>query len=80
MESGETEISDNIKYYYMTLIKYQDYNLYKLDSKRSSPLIKDSSFKIDYILNKSEQIIRIIDSFIYKGIDYSLYKLRQLIE
>jgi hypothetical protein len=77
---GETEIPNNIKYYYVALVKCQDYNLYELDSKQLSPLIKGFSLKIGYILNESEQITWIIDSFTYEGINYSLYKLRQLME
>jgi hypothetical protein len=80
VELSKTKIPNNIKYYYIALIKCQDHNLYELDGKRSSPLIKGSFLKIGYILNKSKQITWIIDSFTYKGIDYSLYKLRQLIE
>jgi hypothetical protein len=80
VELSETEIPNDIKYYYIALIRYQDYNLYELDSERSSPLIKGSSSEMGYILNKSEQMVRIIDSFIYRGINCSLYKLRQSME
>jgi Ubiquitin carboxyl-terminal hydrolase, family 1 len=77
VESGETEIPDNTKYYYVALVGYQDHNLYELDSERSSPLVKDSCSKIDYILNESEQIGWIINSFTHGGIDCSVYKLTQ---
>ena len=77
MESGETEIPNDIKYHYVALVGCQDHNLYELDGERSSPLIKGSSSKIGYILNNSEQMAQIIDSFTYGGIDYSLYKLMQ---
>jgi hypothetical protein len=80
VELSKTEISDNIKYYYIALVKCQDHNLYKLDGEQLSSLIKGSFLKIGYILNKSKQITQIIDSFTYRGIDYSLYKLRQSIK
>ena len=79
MALKETKILNNIKYHYIALVKCPDHNLYKLDGKRSSPLIKGSSSKMGYILNKSEQIARIINSFTHKSINCNLYKLRQLI-
>ena len=77
VESGETEIPDDIKYHYVALVGCQDHNLYELDGERLSPLIKGSSSKMGYVLNESEQMARIIDSFTHGGIDCSLYKLRQ---
>jgi hypothetical protein len=54
MELGKIEIPNNIKYYYIALIRCLDYNLYELDSEWLSPLIKGSSSKISYILNESK--------------------------
>jgi Ubiquitin carboxyl-terminal hydrolase, family 1 len=77
VESGETEIPDDTKYHYVALVGCQDHNLYELDGERSSPLVKGSCSKIDYILNESEQMGRIINSFTHGGIDCSVYKLTQ---
>jgi len=77
VESGVTEIPDDIKYHYVALVGCQDHNLYELDGERSSPLIKGSCSKMGYILNESQQMARIIDSFTHGSIDCSLYKLTQ---
>ena len=80
MESGETEIPDDVKYHYVALVGCQDHKLYELDGERSSPLVKGSSTKVGYILNESEQMAQIIDSFTHGGIDFSLYKLKHSME
>jgi ubiquitin carboxyl-terminal hydrolase L3 len=80
VESGETETPDEIMYHYIALVGCQDHKLYELDGERSSPLVKGSSSKMGYILNESEQITRIIDSFTHGGIDCSIYKLRHSME
>lgn len=80
VESGTTQIPDDIKYHYVALVGCQDHHLYELDGERSSPLVKGSATKIGYILNKPEQTKRIIDSFALKGIDCSVFKLRQSME
>jgi hypothetical protein len=78
VESGETQIPDEVKYHYIALVRCQDYNLYELDGKRSSPLIKGSSVKVGYILHEPKQMARIINSYTDGGIDCSFFKLKAM--
>lgn len=80
VESGETEIPDEVKYHYVALIRYQDNNLYELDGERSSPLIKGSSAKVGYILHEADQMAQIINSFTRGRMDCSFIKLKAMDE
>jgi len=76
VESGETEITDEVKYHYIALVGGVDGKLYELDGERSSPLIKGSSLKKGYILHDSEQVEQIINSFTRRGMGCCCFKLR----
>ncbi|CAG8982701.1 hypothetical protein HYALB_00000982 [Hymenoscyphus albidus] len=77
VESGETDIPDDVKYHYVALVGCQDSKLYELDGERSSPLIIGSCSNLGYILNESQQMERIIESFTHGNIHCGIYKLLQ---
>lgn len=79
MELGETEIPDEVKYHYTTLIGYED-SLYELDGERSRPLVKGTASRAGYILEDFEQMSQIINSFTHGRTDCSVFKLTAIDE